>query len=321
MKEKKQIICQTVFVLFFTFSFALFPQGNRIEKVYADHLEEEIDGDEGPSMPDLTHESLAIHAAQSHGNTPQQVEWIAQGSYAEDHNVIPTLGWHGWDPDTNDYWWSPTGCGPAPIRANHLFWEAVEMYETDQEKGWILFGKSLHLLQDLGTPAHAHADPHICLLGDCDSYETWLGVNDLENTVFWFNQNPSGPSWSKRYTEIPTWNQLSTDLKEQLDMANQVYGGYASGQEFWELSYNEIDPVLFQLSYLMAESGDNFNSGGKQEYPGEFYNGDLGDPTYLSMMRDNLFPLVIEFSTMWIDYFEAQIGIHSGFVYIPIIIK
>lgn len=304
------------------FAFCCFFFTGNLTKVVADGIQIGIgDGDEQPSLPDLTHELLAIHAAQSHGNTLEQINWIAEGAYAEDHQLFPTLGWHGWDPDTNEFWFSPTGSGPAPKRANKLFWVAVEQFETDQEKAWKTFGQSLHLLQDLSTPAHAHADPHICLLGDCDSYETWLGVDDLVNTIVWINFNPPDPSWDKPFFKIPAWSDLSIDLKNQLENANIIYGGYPSGQDLWELGYDGIDPVLFQLCYLMAESADNFNSGGKTEYPGEVYNGDLSDTTYLEMMRDSLLPLAIGYSTMWIDYFEAQIGNQQSLVYLPIITR
>ncbi len=306
-------------ILFFA-NFFIFPSA-RTTVVANDKWNEETDSGYQPSLPDLTHELLALHAAQSHGNSPEQIEWIAQGAYNEDHQLIPAQGWHGWDPDTGDFWWSPTGCGPAPKRANLLFWKAVDLWGRNPESAWKEFGQSLHLLQDLSTPAHAHADPHICLLGDCDSYETWLGADDLTNTLFWINLNPPGPSWDKRFTDIPAWNNLTEDLKEQLEIANQAYGGYASGQELWELGFDGIDPILFQLSYLMAETADSFNSGGKQEYPGEVYNGDLEDPTYLSMMRDTLFPPAIEYSTMWIDYFESQINIRYGLVFLPLIQK
>jgi len=276
-----------------------------------------------PTLPDLTHQFLAVHAAESHGNQPEQVNWISQGAYDEDHQLIPSFGWHSWDPDTGDFWWSPTGDGPALERANMLFGEAVSLYESDQGAAWMKLGQSLHLLQDMSTPAHAHADSHVCLLGigDCDAYETWLGDDDLANTWTWINQNPPGPNWDIRITQLPEWVELSTDLKTQLEGANLEYGGYSTGEQLWESGPPEIDPVIFQLMYLMAEHADNYNSGGLTEYPGEFFNGDLDDPAYLSEMRDALLPDAVELSTAWIDYFEYQVGIQDEHVYLSIIFK
>ena len=286
-----------------------------------ENMADEIDRIDQPDLPDTSHQFLALHAAESHGNTPEQAAWIAQGAYDEDHQSIPKFGWHGWDPDTGETWWSPLGYGPAPERANALFRRAVELHPTEPEAAWKKLVQSLHLLQDLSTPAHAHADPHVCALGDCDAYETWLGVDDLVNTLFWINLNPPDPTWNKSFTKIPTWNELTTDLKDQLEAANLVYGGHLSGKEFWESGITDIDPILFQLLYLIAESADDYNSGGTTEYPGEKYNGDLDDPGYLSTMRDDLFPLVIEYSTMWIGYFEYQISVRDHLVFLPLLTK
>jgi hypothetical protein len=272
-----------------------------------------------PNLPDFTHQHLATFAAQSHGNSPDVVDWISQGAYNEDHQPIPTFGWHSWDPDTGEYWWSPLGDGPAIERANTLFWEAVNLYPSNPEAGWKKFGQSLHLLQDLSTPAHAHADAHICLIGDCDAYETWLGDDDLVHTWDWINAHPPGFQWDMSFEEIPDWAELTDDLHSQLEAANLVYGGWASGQGLWESGLVGIDPVLFQLIYLMAESADNYNSGGVWEFPGEVYNGDLSDPAYLTEMRDTLLPFAVVYSTAWIDYFEHQIGIPDVFVYLPVV--
>jgi hypothetical protein len=69
----------------------------------------------------------------------------------------------------------------------------------------------------------------------------------------------------------------------------------------------------------MAENADNFNSGGFMKYPGETFNGDLDDPTYLGMMRDSLFPLAVTYCTAWIDYFEHQIGFKDEMIYLPLV--
>jgi hypothetical protein len=325
MQTRKRIIHknQITIVLFLT---AILIGATMKLTVFASELpppEQGVDSEDQPTLPDLTHQYLAVHAAESHVNTPEQVSWISQGAYDEDHQFLPTFGWHSWDPDTGEFWWSPTGDGPALERANMLFWEAVNLYKSDQGASWMKLGQSLHLLQDMSTPAHAHADSHVCLggIGDCDAYETWLGVDDLANTWTWINGNPPGPDWNMKFTQLPTYVDLSTDLKTQLEGANLEYGGYSNGEQLWESGPPAIDALIFQLMYLMAETADNYNSGGLTEFPGEFYNGDLDDPAYLSEMRDALLPVAVEFSTAWIDYFEYQVGILDEQVYLPLIIK
>lgn len=281
------------------------------------------DEDYEPNLPDLSHQFLAIHAAQSHGNSTLQINLISQGAYDEDHQLIPTFGWHSWDPDTGDFWWSPTGDGPALERANMLFGEAVGLFITDQNSAWMKFGQSLHLLQDLSTPAHAHADSHVCLagIGDCDAYETWLGDDDLVNTWNWINDNPSGTQYNMRFQDIPEWEELTQDLISQLEGAHLEYGERESARDLWELGPVGIDPILFQLMFLMAESADNYNSGGLIEFPGEAFNGNLDDTAYLESMRDSLFPIAVTYSTAWIDYFERQVGIQDEWIFIPTIFK
>jgi len=73
--------------------------------------------------------------------------------------------------------------------------------------------------------------------------------------------------------------------------------------------------------YLMAERADNYNSGGRVEFPGEVYNGPLDNQAYLSDMRDSLFPYVVHYSTAWIDYFEYQLALLNSYNYLPLIIR
>jgi hypothetical protein len=78
-----------------------------------------------------------------------------------------------------------------------------------------------------------------------------------------------------------------------------------------------IDPILFQLMFLIAENADNYNSGGIIEYPGEEFNGNLDSIKYLEVMRDSLFPKSVTYSSAWIDYFERQVGIQDELIFIP----
>jgi len=281
---QKSLIVLTPILILFSSNFVL------TRRVFADEPTptNDITSELEPTLPEITHQYLGSYAAESHGNSLDQIEWIGQGAYDEDHQPFPMQGWHSWDPDNGDFWWFPLSSGTALERANILFWQAVEMHQTDVQGSWGLLGQSLHLLQDVSTPAHAHADSHICITNfypqpDCDYYETWLKFEDFK------------------------------------------YGQRSSGQELWVLGPTGSDPVLFRLMYLMAEMSDSFSSGGKRIFPGEVYYPPFvphtDDPVYLSEMRDTLFPFVIRFSTAWIDYFEHQLFQQNTNIFLPLILR
>jgi len=323
---QKSLIVLTPILILFSSNFVL------TRRVFADEPTptNDITSELEPTLPEITHQYLGSYAAESHGNSLDQIEWIGQGAYDEDHQPFPMQGWHSWDPDNGDFWWFPLSSGTALERANILFWQAVEMHQTDVQGSWGLLGQSLHLLQDVSTPAHAHADSHICITNfypqpDCDYYETWLKFEDFINTLTWFNNNSPNQSWDMLYTEIPEWSELTPDLQIQLGGAFLEYGQRSSGQELWVLGPTGSDPVLFRLMYLMAEMSDSYSSGGKRIFPGEVYYPPFvphtDDPVYLSEMRDTLFPFVIRFSTAWIDYFEHQLFQQNTNIFLPLILR
>jgi len=178
---RKTLIIMTPVILLFSSDFVLTQRAFADEPMQTGESEAEIK----PTLPDVSHQYLGSHAAESHGNSPDQISWIAQGAYDEDHQPFPMFGWHSWDPDTGDFWWTPIVKGQALERANTLFWEAVRLHRSDVQGSWHKLEQSLHMVQDISTPAHAHADAHICInyrIGDCDAYESWLGINDHLNT-------------------------------------------------------------------------------------------------------------------------------------------
>ena len=266
-----------------------------------------------PEMPDESHRLLAEHAALSHGLAGDLAGWIAQGAYDEDHCQfepyppcwpwIPS-GWHSWDPDTGGYWqvlfWPDDG--PGLSRAGDLFAEAMGVHAAgDVEAAYRYLGRAVHLLGDMATPAHVHLDTHLPPL-DMDPYEMWLNESDLANTRAWLAGHPPGPEWDLAYDALPPWDELGMDLQGQLEAASQVYGGRASGQELWQLGPEGSDVVIFRLMFLMAEEADNWDS---DDVQGEQHHGDLGDPVYLTQMRDTLFPALVPYSAALIDYFES----------------
>jgi hypothetical protein len=172
----------------------------------------------------------------------------------------------------------------------------------DVEAAYRYLGRAVHLLGDMATPAHVHLDTHLPPL-DMDPYEMWLNESDLTNTRAWLAGHPPGPEWDLAYDDLPSWDELGTDLQGQLEAASQVYGGRLSGQELWQLGPEGNDVVIFRLMFLMAEEADNWDS---DDVQGEQHHGDLDDPVYLTQMRDTLFPALVPYSAALIDYFESR---------------
>ncbi|MBN8575031.1 MAG: T9SS type A sorting domain-containing protein [Candidatus Kapabacteria bacterium] len=61
----------------------------------------------------------------------------------------------------------------------YLTANSSNFFSTDKAKtiGWNIFGRILHLLTDMGVPAHTHADTHPCPLDDGDFYELQMGTS------------------------------------------------------------------------------------------------------------------------------------------------
>ncbi len=274
---------------------------------------------QAPQMPDVSHSMLAEHAAQSHSLTLEQVDWISQGAWDEDHcslTIYPPSGpWcfpgipnghHSWDPDTDLYWTEPAlwgDFGSGLSHANDLFTRAADAYgRGDTGAAYLWLGRTMHMLGDVSTPAHVNLDTH--LPGDEDTYEGWLSENDHSNTLAWIAAYPPGAQWDMDFDDLPAWEELSLDIQTQLFQASQEYGERGSGQALWELGPVGEDPVIFRLMYLLAEEADNWDS---DDVLGEQYNGDLTDPGYLAQIRDILFPLLARHSTALIAYFEGTV--------------
>lgn len=272
-----------------------------------------------PQLADTSHSFMGEHAAQSYGLIEQQVEWIAQGAWDEDHCAtfiyppsgslcVPAIngGYHSWDPDTGEYWNEPSiwpAFGSGLSRAKMLFANAIDAYSSgDLETAYLWLGRSMHLLGDVSTPAHVHLDMH--LPGDADPYESWLSEHDYLNTTSWIEENPPGSMWVMDFKDLAAWDVLTDELKSDLEIASQLYGERISGQALWELGPVGEDPVIFRLMYLLAEEADNWDS---DDVDGEKYPGDLADPAYLALIRDATFPMLSLHSTALLSYFEARV--------------
>ena len=272
-----------------------------------------------PDMPDISHALLAEHAAQSHDLPADQVAWLSQGAWDEDHCsttlyppggplCVPGIpnGHHSWDPDNNLFWNEPAwwgDFGPGLSHAVYMFGNAVNAYQAGNDQAaYLWLGRALHLVGDVATPAHVHLDSHLPF--DPDSYENWLAEADYSNTQAWIELNPAGPGWDYDFHDLPGWDELDPELQASLDAASQLYGGRASGQALWEQGPQGEDRIIFQVMYLVAEEADNFDS---DDVPGERYPGDLSDPLYLAQIRERMFPLLVRHSAALIAYFEALI--------------
>ncbi len=272
-----------------------------------------------PQMGDVSHSFLAEHAAQSYSLDEDQTGWITQGAWDEDHCslVIYPLGGplcfpgipnghHSWDPDSDLYWTQPEWWGDFGSGLSHasaLFERAVDAYHDEKmEAAYLWLGRAMHLLGDMATPAHVLLDSH--LPGDGDSYEDWLSEANHENTISWITSNPPGEEWKFDFHDLPTWEELSYEVQNELNAASQRYGGRDTGRELWELGPVGEDAVIFRLMYLIAEEADNWDSNDVQ---GEQFHGDATDPEYLAQIRETLFPILTRQSTALIDYFQQTV--------------
>lgn len=272
-----------------------------------------------PDMPDVSHALLVEHAALSLNLPENQVVWLSQGAWDEDHCsvsiyppggplCVPGIpnGHHSWDPDTNLFWDEPAiwgDFGPGLSHAVMLFGNALEAFQDgDHQTAYLWLGRALHMVGDFATPAHTLLDMHLPF--DPDSYEDWLSQDDYSNTQTWIVANPPGGEWQMSFHQLPSWQELEPGIQEQLQAASQLYGGRQSGEELWELGPQGEDRVIFQLMFLVAEESDNFDS---DDVQGELHHGDLSDPAYLTQIRETMFPMLVRHSTALIAYFEALV--------------
>ena len=104
--------------------------------------------------------------------TPELLEALIQGSIDEDYPLTNTLQ-HSWNPSrpTYDDAWQPFGPGigndgskDALPRAQTLFEEARKQYLAGEKKqAYHTLGRVIHLLEDMGSPAHVYLVPHFRL--------------------------------------------------------------------------------------------------------------------------------------------------------------
>ncbi len=72
--------------------------------------------------------------------------------------------------------------GEISTETNFTWQKAIEYYlQGEPEKAMFTLGHILHLIEDLGVPAHTRNDGHPAVLGDEDTYEVWTHRFTREN--------------------------------------------------------------------------------------------------------------------------------------------
>lgn len=143
---------------------------------------------------------------------------------------------HGWDPDKGAYvGWMPL-MGSAYRQGVNYYDQFTSLLKNgEKDKAVATIGGVLHLLTDMATPAHAHADMHIFH----DFYEEWANkeLNNKTELLVYLNN-----------VDVPR------------------------GRVYYQLPVDTFDNYKNTLMYKMAEIADNFDS---DDADGETLEGDL----------------------------------------------
>lgn len=95
---------------------------------------------------------------------------IRTGCLIEDYPPPRTI-FHGYNPYTKLGWGLLKTT--APVLATRYLNDAIRSYATNKARAYHKLGRIIHLIQDMGTPAHVHSYPH----GIKDYYESFLRNN------------------------------------------------------------------------------------------------------------------------------------------------
>lgn len=150
-----------------------------------------------------THPKLTWQTIEFYNNryssskiSSKEAEWIIKGSIEEDEPVLRCQN-HFYDPQTGQglsdgkYRYLPTISAPdwansppaqsvAGMGGDHSWQQAIYYYQQgDKKKAFQKLGHVLHLLQDMGVPAHVRDDAHEA----GDPFENWAKENNANLTV------------------------------------------------------------------------------------------------------------------------------------------
>jgi endonuclease YncB( thermonuclease family) len=188
---------------------------------------------------DTTHPKLTEKTAdfynQNHPSqklTSKQIKWLVRGSIEEDSPLIRCRN-HFYDPDTRQglnngkYEHIPTV--PAPewavsSRLQSRIWElgdyswhqAVYSYQQrDYKKAFVSLGHVLHLLQDMGVPAHVRNDAHEA----GDPFEEWLVENSHKTGINTSKaRNYSCQEPKQCFQELASWTHNNFFSKDSIEL-------------------------------------------------------------------------------------------------------
>ncbi len=123
--------------------------------------------------PDRSVTANAFAVVNSPGFTAAQREEVTKGTVDEDLGARPIN--HFYNPITGRNT-MPFHTENALGRANRLWLKTLRTWNRGETAGangaYVLLGRTMHLLQDMTSPAHVHDDPHVPVI-DWDDFEVY----------------------------------------------------------------------------------------------------------------------------------------------------
>lgn len=141
---------------------------------------------------------------------------LRRGSVSEDWPPPRTI-YHGYNPYTNLGWDLLTTT--APSLGMMYIAEAAAAFNDNKHQAYYKLGRAIHLLEDMGTPAHVHAPLHRLR----DDYESYLGgIHINGNNSLWSKPHKSHKNHLTTVQE-PNLHSLFYDLaKNTYDLSSWV---------------------------------------------------------------------------------------------------
>jgi hypothetical protein len=133
-----------------------------------------------------------------------------------------------------------------------LWGEAMAFYyQGNKENAYYTLGRAIHLLEDMGSAPHTHADIHLALVPQKNSFEEWVLNESQHNADYYFNSDivptyiAGGPTSLEGFIHqhaLFTNNSVRIEGKLNRDEDHPVDGNL--GRMFPEMAYlNYIAPV------------------------------------------------------------------------------
>jgi hypothetical protein len=194
--------------------------------------------DSDTTHPELTKKTAEFYN-QNHPSqelTSKQIKWLVRGSIEEDSPLIRCRN-HFYDPDTgqglSDVHYEHIPTVPAPewavsSRLQSRIWElgdrswrqAVYSYQQqDYKKAFVSLGHVLHLLQDMGVPAHVRNDAHEA----GDPFEEWLVENGHKTDINTSKaRNYSCQKPKQCFQELASWTHNNFFSKDSIEKREDI---------------------------------------------------------------------------------------------------